>query len=639
MNAPSMTPASKAWIAARQEELKKYCPGHDTASTMCSFLNSPIIFQWSNKTTEDTCEGKFHPAIKYVRNLDYCKRSKNAFVHEYKFQPQKSDFTHTFAVKRYGKIASKEKTKKEINNMKDLRHPHVAALLGTFTSSRGLHILSFPAACFDLELFMQWISHDITQSEKEPQKPTVPGECPNYNWPLTVPKDSKLMALQSYFYCLVRALEYVHKSGIRHKDIKPGNILIDLSGAIILTDFGIAKKFEYGHSLETTTGIEYTNAYAAPECKDRTGRVRNEKTDVFSLGCVFLEMASLLLGRSIEECRNPCGRMGDDGLELDYSRHLSEAHNWISELSNTPADVAPYQTLREEIPLETINRMLEDSDSMRPKANGELADKFFFKRLGMCRDCHPESPTFWRPSREQQKKEETGRKTRKAKSAMLDTLQDPGRRSPRPASNPHATGPLSIPRTITPLSLNQGDRPVSPEGLNLGPREGRAGPSFRFPETRPDDPNVVTARRVSDPRTVIIDHRSRTNSPYFNRPPDAFNQIGGHPLPSPPPSRHVDEGWQMVHVRDVEETVPMSGQVMMDRSLGLPPEYLDPSHIDPSDHTSILLYDYDKGRLSTIPKYLLITIGMHSLCLRPDRAKTSRFTISRDRNRRLQECR
>ena len=94
--------------------------------------------------------------------------------------------------------------------------------------------------------------------------------------------------LRSFFGCLASALKYLHEQNCRHKDIKPGNILVK-GGSVFITDFGTSLDWTEDQ-LEATTGrpTAFTNTYAAPEVAE--GRPRDRSADIWSLGCVFLEI-------------------------------------------------------------------------------------------------------------------------------------------------------------------------------------------------------------------------------------------------------------------------------------------------------------------------------------------------------------
>ncbi|MFE1902690.1 protein kinase [Streptomyces gardneri] len=115
-------------------------------------------------------------------------------------------------------------------------------------------------------------------------------------------------------------LAAAHRQGVVHRDIKPGNLLVDAEGTVKLADFGIARFVDDPSAALTTTGqIVGTGLYLAPE--RALGQPASSASDVYSLGCVLYQLligqppfradtATALLYQHIDTAPVPPSRLG-----------------------------------------------------------------------------------------------------------------------------------------------------------------------------------------------------------------------------------------------------------------------------------------------------------------------------------------
>jgi serine/threonine protein kinase/ankyrin repeat protein len=186
----------------------------------------------------------------------------------------------------------------EVSILKAVHHHHVSQIHSTYSTNKEFAIVMVLA---DMNL----------------------GEYLQYN-----PRPTRDSPIYTWFGCLATAFAYIHERKIKHQDVKPTNILIR-DGQVIVADFGISRDV----LTEDTTGsigpTAKTLMYCAPEvaAADDFAR-RGRKADMFSLGCIFLEMVTTLLwqhGFSVPKLHELI--RGDGGRV--YSASMQKVLRWV----------------------------------------------------------------------------------------------------------------------------------------------------------------------------------------------------------------------------------------------------------------------------------------------------------------------
>jgi eukaryotic-like serine/threonine-protein kinase len=151
---------------------------------------------------------------------------------------------------------------------------------------------------------------------------------------------------------ITRAVEYAHGRGILHRDIKPGNILIDERGEPLVSDFGLAKSLGANSDLTRTLTAFGTPGYIAPEQARSAAADLTAAADIYSLGAVLF---FLLTGRT--------PFVGENALVV------------LRQAADTPAPKLRSLNSSLDRDLETIcARCLEQDPKARYQSAGQLAD-------------------------------------------------------------------------------------------------------------------------------------------------------------------------------------------------------------------------------------------------------------------------
>lgn len=225
---------------------------------------------------------------------------------------------------------------REITSLKRLSHHHLVSVIGSYTDQKSVAYLMEPVGECNLMTYLQQPRHWI---------------------------EERLPSLRKYFGCLANAVAYLHRQRVRHRDLKPQNILVK-NYVVYIADFGNALDWsKRGRDTTNDSTIPFTEQYVAPEVAKRSASSRNSASDIWSLGTVFLDMITVLRGSSIRALRA--------FLETHGTRHPcawgnSQATNqWFEEIRKI--GVGPES---DNEPLVWIKDMTQSSPNNRPSSGG-----------------------------------------------------------------------------------------------------------------------------------------------------------------------------------------------------------------------------------------------------------------------------
>jgi serine/threonine protein kinase/ankyrin repeat protein len=216
---------------------------------------------------------------------------------------------------------------KELHTLRKLSHDHLVTVKGSYTDLNYVALLMTPVADCNLKKYLQ-------QPLPDRDKPVF----------------------RTYYGCLTNAVRYLKDSQIRHNDIKPENILLH-NQHIYITDFGTALDWsgtEFSNSVTKGNITSVTPRYQSPEV--HSGAPRRSSNDIWSLGVVFLEMTTILRGKTLKSLEDHLERHGTGNSYV--FQNLDAAISWFRVLQPMPglSDNTPLQWIKEMISKDPINR-------------------------------------------------------------------------------------------------------------------------------------------------------------------------------------------------------------------------------------------------------------------------------------------
>jgi WD40 repeat protein/tRNA A-37 threonylcarbamoyl transferase component Bud32 len=152
-----------------------------------------------------------------------------------------------------------------------LRHPNIVSIYQSTTLPGGRHALAMEFV--DGVTLEHWAKavDGSTPRNREAQRDAV---------------RAKLRVIAA----VCDAIHHAHINGVIHRDLKPGNVLVDAAGTPRVVDFGIARRIAQGTRITNVGGFAGTLAYASPEQVSGDPEAVDTRTDVYSVGLIMYEV-------------------------------------------------------------------------------------------------------------------------------------------------------------------------------------------------------------------------------------------------------------------------------------------------------------------------------------------------------------
>jgi len=207
-----------------------------------------------------------------------------------------------------------EALKSEMDLLKDLEHEKIVSYLG------------FEETPQHMSIFLEYVDGGSV------------GRC--------LRKHGKFeeQVIQFFTVQILEGLEYLHSRGILHRDLKADNILVRMDGTVKISDFGISKKSNDIYNNNSNMSMQGSIFWMAPEVVHNQKKGYSAKIDIWSLGCVVLEMFAGRRPWDSEEAIQAMFKLGAERLAPPVPQDVvlsNQSSHFLKECFHAEADKRP----------------------------------------------------------------------------------------------------------------------------------------------------------------------------------------------------------------------------------------------------------------------------------------------------------
>lgn len=229
----------------------------------------------------------------------------------------------------------------ELQELRRLKHDHLVQIIGSYTDREYIAYLMLPVAQCTLGQFL--------------------------GQPGLLGPDHKAL-IRRVYGCLSGALHYLHEKKIRHRDLSASNILIH-NDEVYISDFGSAYSWvNKSGSMTRHRSTPVSPDYMAPEiAKDED---HGTASDMWSLGIIFLEMTTRLLGRRLKEYKDAISSHARKNKAYPFAyANIPALVNWLDSLSKINSEFD-----HDKEPLAWTRSLLRSQQDHRPSTHMLMQD-------------------------------------------------------------------------------------------------------------------------------------------------------------------------------------------------------------------------------------------------------------------------